>query len=66
MAEGKNKMIKCIKCGGNNWEQKQRGFLFLSICKKCGHVFNQLDYITSGKINANSIKAVRLKEGIIK
>lgn len=50
---------KCIKCGADNWEGKTKGFLYIYQCKKCGYIFDWVDYITVGKIDASQITTIQ-------
>ena len=56
---------KCIKCGANNWKQTWKGFGVEYKCKKCGYVFDWIDYITAGEIQTKSITANEIKTNLI-
>jgi len=51
---------KCVKCGTDNWRRKLIGFRNVYQCKKCGYVFDWLDYIEIGKIDASVITTKKL------
>jgi len=50
---------KCIKCGADNWEGKTKGFLYIYQCEKCEYIFDWVDYITVGKIDASQITTIQ-------
>jgi len=46
---------KCYKCGANNWERKINEIPSVWQCKKCGYIFDWLDYIEAGHISTSTI-----------
>ena len=51
----------CIRCNANNWKQTWKGFGVEYKCKKCGYVFDWMNYLTAGKIQTNTITCSKLK-----
>ena len=51
---------KCIKCGERKWQGKVSGFNYIYQCRKCGYVFDWLDYTTVSKLDASTITANRI------
>ena len=46
---------KCFKCKSDNWQKKLMGFQYIYQCKKCGYIFDWLNYIKAGTIDASVI-----------
>lgn len=55
------KKKKCIKCSERDWKRDghfidEIGFLHLRHkCRKCGYIYNVVDYLTSVKLDASQI-----------
>ena len=46
----------CIKCGRDNWIERQIGFHRVYQCE-CGYIFDWVDYITAGRLGFEEKKS---------
>lgn len=51
----------CIRCNANDWQQTWKGFGVEYKCKKCGYIFDWVNYLTAGKIKTNQITASKIE-----
>ena len=45
----------CVRCNANDWKQVWAGWGVKYKCKKCGYIFDWIDYVTASKVQAGTI-----------